>query len=599
MTSWLLALAAGLGLAALGYAGRGAFSARRRIPAALRGLAGVLLVALWLDAPMGPSRPGTRLLALDASASLDRGGVGDRWSRARAVAESVGGRAVLVGEQATDGPVPNRPALPASRIGPLVERARAEGRSVDLVTDGELDDADQLARLPRESRVFVVEGDARPDLALASLDVPLTTIVGDTITVQAAVVAGAGGAPEATLRLGVDGQSAFSATVPPLDPWAERVVTWRLPAPAAGLRLVGVWREGTPDDEPRNDTLRTALEVLARPTALVVSTAPDADARWIDAGVRGALGTGVRTWWRVAPGEWRESPSLSPVAEADVRRTVAEAGLVVLHGDTAFFGPPATTLRGARWLVAPPAVEGEWYVAPPATGAGSPLGDVLGGASRDSLPPLVAAAAPALEWTALVAQRDKRGTAVPVLTGRDRAPRTAVLSAGGLSRWGLRGGDAATAAASLAGAVAAWLAEAAPDARAVVPAVGAVREGERVTWRRAGRDSLVVLRWSREGEAGAARGTDTLRAAGAATMLLGGAWPAGRYRVEVPGGAVAVVVNPSREWVPRRPTVASGPVGTAAAAASAPTARGALWLVALAIAALCAEWILRRRAGLR
>ncbi|MCU0624730.1 MAG: hypothetical protein MUF53_12840 [Gemmatimonadaceae bacterium] len=373
-------------------------------------------------------------------------------------------------------------------------------------------------------------------------------------------------------------------------------MSWRLPVPTAGWHVVGVWRDGAPDDVARNDTLRAGLEVLARPSALVVSTAPDADARWIEAGVRGALGSGVRTWWRVAPAEWRESPSLLAVSEDEVRRAVREANLVVLHGDTAFFGPPASALRGARWLVAPPATEGEWYVAPPLGGGASPLGDPLGGASLDSLPPLVAAAAPVLGWTALVAQRDKRGAAVPVLTGRDEAPRTAVLSASGFARWGLRGGEGANAVTALAGAVAAWLAEAAPDRRAAVPAVAQVREGERVPWRRAGRDSLVVVRWSR---ADGVTGVDSLRFAGASTTALGAVWPAGRYRLELPGGLAEVVVNPSREWVPRRPALVAGPVGTAAAAASAPTARDAIWLVALALAALCAEWIVRRRAGLR
>lgn len=599
MTSWLLALAAGLGLAALGYAGRGALAPRRLLPAALRALAVSVLVALWLDAPLGPARPGARLLALDASASMARGVTGAAWPRARAAADSTGGRPVLVGDQLVEGPIPANPAMPASRLGPLVERARAEGRSVDLVTDGEVDDADALARLPRGSRVVVARGTPAPDLAIAALEAPTTTIVGDTMRVQATVVAGAGGAPAADVRLAVDGQVLVTLSVPALDPHAERVLSWRVPAPAAGLRTVAVLRDGAPDDVTANDTLRSALEVLARPAALVVSTTPDADSRWLDAGVRSALGSGVRTWWRVAPGEWRESPSLQPVTETEVRKAVTEANLVVLHGDTAFFGPPATALRGARWLVTVPAADGEWYVTPPRSGGASPLGDVLGGASLDSLPPLVAAPAPALGWTALVAQRDKRGTAVPVLTGRDETPRTAVLSAAGFARWGLRGGAGAEAVTAMAGAVAAWLAESAPDQRAAVPAVGALREGERVPWRRAGRDSVVVLQWARTGGAGSAQGTDTVRFSGATTTTVGAAWPVGTYRVRVPGGSAAVVVNPSREVVPRRPTVESGPVGTASAAASAPTARDAIWLVAIALAALCAEWIVRRRAGMR
>ena len=600
MTSWFLAFAAGLGLAAVGYLGRGAFVRARLVPASLRALAITLLVALWLDAPLGPSRPGARLLALDASASLARGRSGGAWTRAREVADSIGGRAILIGELPSDAPVPDTPGAVGSRITPLVERARAEGRSVSLVTDGELDDAEALTRLPAGSVVRIVRAPPAQDLGVVAVDAPPVVIAGDTVSVQVTVVSGEGGAPAGTVRLAADAALAGEQLVPALGPFEERVVRFRVAAPPAGARVLAAWRTGAADDEARNDTVRTVLEVLARPAALVVSTAPDADARWLDAGVRAALGTAVRTWWRVAPGEWRESPSLNPVPEDDVKRAVREANLVVLHGDTAFFGPPATALRGARWLIAPPQADGEWYVAPPPTGGASPLGDVLGGASRDSLPPVVAAAAPALGWTALVALRDKRGAAVPMLTGRDGPPRVAVLTAAGFARWGLRGGEGAAAVPALAGAVAAWLADAAPDARGAVPAVTAVREGERMPWRRSGADSLVVVTWTRAGVgATSGSGRDTLRFAGAATQTLGPAWPAGVYTITVPGGVGRVVVNPSREWLPRRPTAVEGPIGSAAAAAMAPTARGAIWLIALAVLALCAEWWLRRRAGLR
>ncbi|HEY0971374.1 MAG TPA: hypothetical protein VGE02_10460, partial [Gemmatimonadales bacterium] len=67
MTSWLLAVAAGLVLAAVAYAGR---AGARRAPlgvlaAALRVAAATLLVALLLDAPAGSARPPRTLVALD------------------------------------------------------------------------------------------------------------------------------------------------------------------------------------------------------------------------------------------------------------------------------------------------------------------------------------------------------------------------------------------------------------------------------------------------------------------------------------------------------------------------------------------------------
>lgn len=55
------------------------------------------------------------------------------------------------------------------------------------------------------------------------------------------------------------------------------------------------------------------------------------------------------------------------------------------------------------------------------------------------------------------------------------------------------------------------------------------------------------------------------------------------------------------EWVPRRATIAGGSVGDGVVLDRAPRAlgRSAWWLALIAIAALCAEWLLRRRIGLR
>jgi len=63
-------------------------------------------------------------------------------------------------------------------------------------------------------------------------------------------------------------------------------------------------------------------------------------------------------------------------------------------------------------------------------------------------------------------------------------------------------------------------------------------------------------------------------------------------------------VTPSRhalraEYVPRRATVTSGAVGDGVPMDRAPRALSAWWLAAIAITALCAEWLLRRKIGLR
>jgi hypothetical protein len=71
------------------------------------------------------------------------------------------------------------------------------------------------------------------------------------------------------------------------------------------------------------------------------------------------------------------------------------------------------------------------------------------------------------------------------------------------------------------------------------------------------------------------------------------------YDVSVPGGSTVLVVNASAELLPSRATLRSGEVGHGDSVGDAPGARANGWLYALAIALLCGEWFVRRRAGLR
>ncbi|MDH5234081.1 MAG: hypothetical protein OEW77_03915, partial [Gemmatimonadota bacterium] len=73
-------------------------------------------------------------------------------------------------------------------------------------------------------------------------------------------------------------------------------------------------------------------------------------------------------------------------------------------------------------------------------------------------------------------------------------------------------------------------------------------------------------------------------------------WVGAEPSAGAPGAARAGL---AREWVPRRPTVAAGTVGDGVPLDRAPRALGAWWLALVAIVALCAEWLLRRRIGLR
>jgi hypothetical protein len=73
----------------------------------------------------------------------------------------------------------------------------------------------------------------------------------------------------------------------------------------------------------------------------------------------------------------------------------------------------------------------------------------------------------------------------------------------------------------------------------------------------------------------------------------------GVYDARMAGGSAVLVVNPSREFVPRRATVKAGSVGGMAALGDAITLRTLAWVYVLVVLMLCGEWMLRRRAGVK
>jgi hypothetical protein len=287
------------------------------------------------------------------------------------------------------------------------------------------------------------------------------------------------------------------------------------------------------------------------------------------------------------------------VTEEAVRNAAREAPLLILHGDTAVFGGPRTVARGALLLVAPPGDgAGEWY----ATGAPpSPMAAALAGSPWDSLPPLEVAAMPpgtAAGFEVMETRRARRLERRVVAVGWERPRRVVVVAASGFWRWRFRGGASAPVHSAFWGSIIDWLAAERPDARAASPVAGSVREGEPIRWRRGSPDdtvALVALVARGSGE----RDSLVLRFPGGSLFAESAPRAAGTYDVTARGGPSLLVVNPSAEWLPRQPTVSDGEVGTGNALAEAPRLRGLGWVFGLVIAALSAEWILRRRLGLR
>ncbi len=598
MIPWLLAVAAGAAAAVGLYGRRLPQDAYLRSLMALRGVAVLLAVALLFDAPLGARRRATPLVALDVSASWRQVGAG-RFAEAAARAQGATGDLLLFGDSLRSGTAPSVPTDGASRVAPAVDRAAALGRPLTVLTDGQLDDAESLEGLPAGSKVDVISAPLVADVAVRSLELPAVASPGDSVELRALVVTAGAPVPSVTVAARLaDGSTLAAATLGALDAWSEREWRVRIRVPdRRDAQLVKIVASAPSDTEHRNDTLSTVLDVRGGPTAVFVSTAPDEDARFALDLMRGAMAYGVRGFVRVAPGQWREEGTLARIEESAVRDVLARAPVAVLHGDTALFGAPRSFTRGALALVVPPRDDdGEYFME---RAGASPLAPALAGVPWDSLPPVAVGPAPlGTSWSALSARRGRRFDDRVVVAGYDEPRRIAVLPVRGLWRWKFRGGRSADAFAAVWGGVLDWLAQGDTDDRAARVASAWLREGEPVLWRRgAGRDSVVQVRLHRDGTT--ADVSLTVHFGGGATTATSSPLAAGVWRAAVTGGVSAFVVNPSAEWVPRRPIISRAAVAGTPAAGAARNLRSGWWWYALVLVLLCAEWWMRRRIGLR
>ncbi|MDQ6887122.1 MAG: hypothetical protein M3068_07475 [Gemmatimonadota bacterium] len=600
MATWTVAAVAGVLLAVLLYGWREPRAVGRLIPLiGLRALALAMTAALLLDAPAGPARLPAPLVALDVSQSWMRGRDSGGWHRALARARSLAPDSLLLfGDSARAGAAPRLPTDAATRIQAVAEHALGSGRPVVVLSDGEIDDPGAVRALPSGSRVELFRDSARLDLALLSVEAPAAAVAGDTIDVRATIRSGAVATRAAALTVRVGETAALSLPIDPLEAGAERTLALRVPLPptaSSALLALAVTMPG--DAEAANDSLRVSLEIARAAGAVLVSTSPDLDARFLVPVLRGAVALPTRAYYRVAPGSWRREGTLAAVPEAEVRRALRDAPLAILHGDTALFGAPRSVTTGALALFSPPRdTTEEWY---PVGAPASPIAGALSGIAWDSLPPLdVGSLAPPGEWTGLDVARARRLDRRGIIVGRAAGRRTVVVGASGFWRWRFRGGATADAYAALWGSIFDWLAAERTDARAAIPAVGVVRAGERVRWRRgSGQDSVVIALLRRRGSS--RDDSVRLRFGSTGTVAESAPLSPGSYDVRVPGGTALLAVNVASELLPRTATVRAGPIAGSAALGDRPRLRDQGWAYLTVLIALCAEWLLRRRVGLR
>ena len=591
---WGLALGAGLLVSWIAYPTTAVARFRPALQA-LRVLAVVLVVALLLDLPIGAARPPAPLVALDVSASWTRGGDSTAWRSALDSANSAGapGQIVLFGDSVRAATMPSQPADLSTLVGPVIQRAVAAGQGVVIITDGGLDDPDVLQQAVAGSRVVVLKPPGTPDRAIADMSAPGEGRIGDTIVVQARVTADAAATAGTTVRWLLDSKPLGESPVPPMAAGGEAVIEGRIVIPPGDSIAVLRAALASGDVQPRNDSLAAAFRRGARQRVVIVSSAPDADVRDVAFALRANVALPTDVYFRISPGRWVRDNTFAPVEEATVRAAVRGATLAVLHGDTTVMGPPASLGTRALLLLSPP--EGEAPELTVRAAPSSPLQASLSGMVVESLPPLMAISPARGGVAALNAAPGATTTgAMPIVAAVDGDVRRVVVSAAGYSRWRARGGVSEAAFQALVGAATDWLLGARGRAAVAVPATAVVRAGTAVRWRRGAQPrSIVVL--TRDEDRAVRRDSLVFGAAVETTMrsLGGGVW-----RGTVDGAPVVIPVSVSREWLPRVTTLRSGGLNGAAIALRR-GARAFSWLYLATVLCLAAEWLLRRRAGLR
>ena len=643
------ALALILLLAAGGFCGwayfRREFKVRARpllLAARLVAVAGLVAVIWNPVVPATPrGAPPARFVILDASASMAaRTADGTPlWEAAveRARTLAAGGARLLV---AGDPPTARDPAAldtvrPEGARSVLADAVRvaaeAGAREITLVTDGRVADPVAATSVARRLEVGVVVDSlprAAANLALARLVLPASAERGETVR-GSVEIEGAAAADSVTVTIEVDGRP--GATLRVAAPGGGiATASFSLGAAAAlgpGAHRVAA-RIAHADAFPLDDERVAIVEIDPEETGvLLVSFAPDWEPRFLLPVLSRVTGLPVRGFLRTGPNRYQpmDVPAgggAGAIAGDALARLLARAGIVVamgVDGAAAQFLEPAVA-RASRLLVFPrdgagaamagvatgTPLAGEWFLDDPPP---SPIAGEAGRFTPGVLPPLTGVL-PVVDdrgGSALSIRRGGDGeTATALVLRGDGRRRVAVPLARGFWRWALRDGEPREHYRRLWAAVGGWLLAGEPLAAGpgVRPAALVPPRGVPLRWRGAGY----------EGEEVALEVTDSAGSVvldSTATVPPGGFFATpplapGRYGYTAAGSDTTAgdfeVATFSGDMLPRpldpgELTVRAAPGDSSLEGGRPLRTWPPLYLVILA--ALCCEWVGRRRAGLR
>jgi len=611
--------------------------------AAARATALVLVLLLLFDVrlPNGGAGGGAQdWVLLDASlsmaAAVPDGGT-SAWQGAEARArdlEREGWRVVTFGDAAAPGELEGQagPEALRSLLAPALARAAEAGvRRVRVLSDFRLEDAvavrSALAALPLEVELEAFGADVA-NAGISEFDVPDVARPSEPVTAEVEIHV-ASVVDSVSVRVFEEGALAAETRVPAPAPGLKARVALELPPARAEGRVRYTAAVSVPLDAFPSDDGAVAYANIGHQegAVVVISLVPDWEPRYLLPLLEDVTGLPGVGYLRAGPNRFvplgRAPDRGPPVDSTVVRRAAGDATLLVLHGVTGDVDPWARSLAagaGRRVVFAAdadgaalagiPSGEpraGEWYISGEIPM--SPIAGSLAGVSVQGLPPLsdvLLPTDPARVRGALLLQLRGAGPPEAALQLDERpGGRVAVALASGFWRWAAResGRDVYR---RLWSGVAGWLlAGEGASPLEPRPTGWVVPRGEPVQWSAPADDVPRRVRVSRV-DAPDAAVVDAALVPGA---LSSGVLPPGAYayRVEGAGGELLAsgrfdVAENTAEMAPLS-AVPGADEGVSSAVTSdeipGSPLRTRAWPYLLVIGLLCAEWIGRRRSGLR